>query len=238
MKVLKMGNGKNKTTSVPLTIKGKEQEPKVVTVNDKAATRQAIINYLEERLPIISRNKFLERSDWHAKPPKGQLEEDWNYFGIVFHHQGNSPQHSCAAMYGSMKEVQDMHLSKYDDIGYHYAVSCTGEVAEGRDIRFKGSHVKNRNTGLIGILLLGDYTEPGEAGIEDSWDILYYNRKVPETQWRSAVVLAHALTTYFNIKKLGGHREFALSSDDRTCPGNIAMPLIQTLRSSMGLGAP
>ena len=74
-----------------MTIKGKEQEPKVVTVNDKAATRQAIINYLEERLPIISRNKFLERSDWHAKPPKGQLEEDWNYFGIVFHHQGNSP---------------------------------------------------------------------------------------------------------------------------------------------------
>ena len=32
-----------------------------ITVNDRAATRKAIINYLEKFLPVISKNKFLER---------------------------------------------------------------------------------------------------------------------------------------------------------------------------------
>ena len=33
-----------------------------ITVNDRAATRKAIINYLEKFLPVISKNKFLETS--------------------------------------------------------------------------------------------------------------------------------------------------------------------------------
>ncbi|WP_373741301.1 hypothetical protein [Neisseria sp.] len=118
-----------------------------ITVNDRAATQQAIINYLEKHLPVISDNKFLERSEWKARAAKAGLEDKWNYTSIVIHHQGNSPQHACSAMYGALPEVQNKHMDKdgCSDIGYHYAIGCLGTIAEGRDIRFKGSHVKNNN---------------------------------------------------------------------------------------------
>lgn len=33
----------------------------------------------------------------------------------------------------------------FDNIGYHYIIDYDGIIAEGRDIRFRGSHVRNNN---------------------------------------------------------------------------------------------
>ena len=52
-----------------------------------------------------------------------------------------------------------MDKKDFSDIGYHYVVDCTGVIAEGRDIRFKGSHVNKNNAKKIGILLLGDFSK-------------------------------------------------------------------------------
>ena len=43
-----------------------------------------------------------------------------------------------------------MDKKDFSDIGYHYVVDCTGVIAEGRDIRFKGSHVNKNNAKKIG----------------------------------------------------------------------------------------
>lgn len=219
-----------------------------ITVNDRAATRQAIINYLEKHLPVISDNKFLERSEWKARAAKSGLEDEWDYTSIVIHHQGNSPQHTCSAIYGALPEVQNKHMDKdgYSDIGYHYAISCLGTIAEGRDIRFKGSHVKNNNSKKIGILLLGDFSKPGEASISfddpstwaDQFDYFYYMRQLPESQLSALRVLIRCLMKFFKINELGGHKEFALSGDVRTCPGSIAMEKIVELRKEFGLKKP
>ena len=65
-----------------------------------------LLNYLEKNLPVVSKNKFLERCEWEAREAKNGLEKEWNYTSIVIHHQGNSPQHTCSAIYGALKEVQ------------------------------------------------------------------------------------------------------------------------------------
>ena len=236
-----------KKTSITLQ-SGEHAEIVRVTVNDRAATRQAIITYLEERLPVISKNKFLERSEWGARAAKEGLEDEWGYTSIVIHHQGNSPQYGCSAMFGALPEVQNKHMDGdgYSDIGYHYAIGCHGTVAEGRDIRFKGSHVKNNNSKKIGILLLGDFSRPGEASISltdpstwaDQFDYFYYMRQLSESQLSALRVLIRCLIRFFNINKLGGHKEFALSEDVRTCPGSVAMEKIVELRKEFNLQKP
>ena len=218
-----------------------------IPVNDPAATRKAIINYLEKYLPVVSKNKFLERWEWEAREAKNGLEKEWNYTSIVIHHQGNSPQHTCSAIYGALKEVQNKHMDKKDfsDIGYHYVVDCTGVIAEGRDIRFKGSHVNKNNAKKIGILLLGDFSKKGEAKFSftdfstwaDQFDSTYM-REIPEAQLSALKVLIKCLNEYFNISELGGHKEFALSGDTRTCPGSVAMEKIVELRKEFKLNEP
>lgn len=210
-----------------------------INCNNRAATRQAIINIIKTKHQIT----VIERSNWNAIPPKGLLEDDWDYKGITIHHYGNSG--SCDSNVSEVaKDVQNRHISNgYDDIGYHYIISCTGEISEARDIRYKGSHVKQNNTGLIGILLQGDYTERGESDI-DSWSgfldqfDFFSSGDVSEFQYKSLKNLCIVLLDLFNIEELGGHREFALLKDNRTCPGNIAMKRVEQLRRELSLKKP
>jgi hypothetical protein len=39
-----------------------------------------------------------------------------------------------------------------------------GNIYEGRDLRFKGEHVREHNTGAIGVVLLENLAEPQEGG--------------------------------------------------------------------------
>lgn len=138
-----------------------------------------------------------------------------------------------------------MDNEKWSDIGYHYLISCNGEISEGRDIRFKGSHVMKNNSQRIGILLLGDFSERGEFWkwskpldtIGDQIDFSH-EKQLTRAQLESLELLCSILKYYFKISYLGGYREFALPDDYRTCPGNIAMKKISELRQKLRLSKP
>ncbi|MFU2060075.1 N-acetylmuramoyl-L-alanine amidase [Avibacterium volantium] len=238
------------TTTIGLE---KEYEVKehVIKTNDKAATRQTIINRVNNNLKERFGTQFIERSGWKAKPPKKKLTEGWNYNAIVIHHQGNSNFGFCCG--DPINETQKIQQSEmkgsqnFDDIGYHYIVSCEGNILEGRDIRFQGSHVNENNSNKIGILLLGDYSEIGELSWDKRGSIrdylidnldLFYSLSVPEIQGYACITLIEALLSVFFIKQLGGHREFALPGDHRTCPGNVGMQFVTYLRQHFQLSAP
>lgn len=233
-----------------------KQHAVTIAVNDRAATRQAIITRLKQKGFTL-----LERSSWNAKPPKQDLTPtNWDYHDIVIHHAGHS--YSCAVNgQGSIEQIrkaQDYDMKKFSDIAYHYAVSCPGEVIEARDIRFVGSHVKGNNTGKIGIVLLENLAEAGEAWQQE------YSRK---SMWerlkgtldiaRDAVASDHAMPTkiqiealsalietlkeFFNIAALGGHREYqalAPGNDGRACPGKYGMQVVAEMRIKFDLKAP
>lgn len=114
-----------------------------ISVDNRAATRQAIIHALSGR-----GYKLIERSECHAKPPTGAAKEShWDYRDIVLHHTGRS--YSCGALsIDEMRRMQTEDMSRsppFDDAGYHYAILCQGEIYEGRDIRFIGEHVAGDN---------------------------------------------------------------------------------------------
>lgn len=229
-----------------------------IKVDDRAATRQAILTSLKRRgYPLF------ERSSWKAKPPKNALSPShFDYHDIVIHHAGRS--YACAVdESGAMEQVRtaqsyDMDRHQFDDIGYHYAVSCLGELFEARDIRFIGSHVKGGNTGKIGIVLLENLAEAGEAwqqeysdkslwqkfksALDIARDATAVRHSMPTTaQVEALSVLIQTLTAFFNITALGGHREYqrlAPDNEGRACPGKHGMQIVEAMRAKFELSAP
>ena len=214
--------------------------PIPVSVNDRAATREAII----KKVQSLSAT-FVERSSWGAVKGKPEMVMDWDYSMIALHHAGRS--HSCTPGAEQMQEIQKGHLSqKYDDIGYHYGIDCTGQILEGRDIRFQGSSVLKYNTGLIGIVLLDNLTTPEEGG---DWvakgrvalDSIGYSTTnvIPAAQIDALMHLIDALKSVFVIKHFGGHREYpGQASEGKICPGNVGMELVKNIRAKTQLLPP
>ncbi|WP_414444142.1 peptidoglycan recognition family protein [Burkholderia sp. 22PA0106] len=242
-------------TSAPIVLEGGKNNAISIPVNDRAATRQAIITTLARK-----GHKLIERSSWHAEAPRAAMREShWDYQDIVIHHAGRS--YSCGAP--SMTEIQraqrdDMRRSiPFDDIGYHYAISCQGVIYEGRDIRYVGEHVSGGNTGKVGIVLLADLVKAGEAYEQEYKDMslgqrikalpqilvdrLVINHDKPtEPQVKALGTLSEVLKEFFNITRLGGHREYQMltNGNGRACPGDLGMTIVKSMRSQLGLSAP
>ncbi|TCF97916.1 N-acetylmuramoyl-L-alanine amidase [Paraburkholderia strydomiana] len=231
-------------TSGQTRLDSEEAEAIYISVNNRAATRQAIIN----RVRHASMN-FVERSDWAAHKNRApRMHDDWNYTKIALHHAGRS--FTCGSGALQLQDIQEMQMGRVaassDDIGYHYALDCFGNVFEGRDIRFKGEHVHNYNTGVVGIVLLENMTDPGEghdgvAKVTKLLDLMGLKQKpqVPENQKSSLATFIAILQDFFYITTLGGHREFpGQLGEGKICPGNAGLALVNEMRKSTGLRAP
>ncbi|SCK30742.1 peptidoglycan recognition family protein [Vogesella sp. LIG4] len=215
-----------------------------ITINDRAATREAIIHAVR-RAGV----EFVPRSDWAAhKSRNGNMVDDWNYQQVAIHHAGRS--FSCGPAALQLQQIQEMQMGKSraaaDDIAYHYAIDCFGTVYEGRDIRFKGEHVHNFNTGVIGVMLLENLTtaEEGKDFVAMARTVLSamglaHPPAIPAMQAESVETLVRVLQQFFEIKKLGGHREFPRQlGEGKICPGNIGLVFVKTLRNKLGLSLP
>lgn len=222
-----------------------------IKVDDKAATRQAIIAALRREGVT-----FLSRSDWKAKPSQRSDGPDWNFHAIALHHAGNS--YSCSADGADqLRKAEATDIASFGHVSYHYAIACDGMLYEALDIREKGAHIASGNTGVIGIVMLADMSLPGEAYREEyakksllgkvrgavEWgaDELSSSPSRPsETQVKSLTALVKVLRRYFTIDTLGGHREFQQiqTGDGRACPGAYGMELVDRLRAELRIGAP
>lgn len=224
--------------------KADKAEVRDIHIRDRAATRQAII--------IKLRNmgiRFTTQSEWKAIRPKDEPSQDWNQHSIVIHHAGNS--YSCSADgVAQLRKIETMHFDKFKQVGYHYAIDCNGTIYEALDIRYKGAHLDKANTGAIGIVFITDFSDPGEAwehGPGNPGEFLEILRDAfseepsppPAVQINAAMALVRVLIDYFQIQKLGGHREFAARlGDKRSCPGRIGLEIVDAMRKKFGISTP
>lgn len=219
-----------------------KQDPMVVTVNDRAGTRQAIIEAIQKRSA-----EFIERSGWSAlKTVPSKTENDWHYRKIAIHHVGRNS--SCGLGRQQMQEIQKMHLSKtWGDIGYHYGIDCNGSIFEGTDIRNKGTNLEMFNTSVIGIVLLANLAEPSDN--LDGAGLLMGAKKflglsaptvATDSQKSSLKNLIESLRQFFQIGELGGHCEFPRqnSNSSKICPGFNGLKLVEELRTWSKLAYP
>jgi hypothetical protein len=123
----------------------------------------AVADQEKVRQIIIDRLGVVERKQWQALNPAKLPENDWNYHSIAIHHAGNS--FSCGAHgVDSLRQAEKIDMNSFGQMSYHYAIDCKGVIYEALDIRDKGKHVANANTGVIGLVFLADLSIRGEAG--------------------------------------------------------------------------
>jgi uncharacterized Zn-binding protein involved in type VI secretion len=229
------------TTRVEQVLHGETPRPIAITVNDRAATREAIIQKVREL-----GHGFVERSGWHAKPPGKPLERDWDYSMIALHHAGRS--YSCNAGGEQMQDIQSFQQNKeFDDIGYHFGIDCSGIIYEGRDIRSKGGHLLAYNSNVLGIVLLNNLTTPEEGKdfvtlARTALDYLGLSttNPLPSLQVNATINLITVLKDIYDIEHFGGHREFPHQDEGeaKICPGNVGMNLVKKIRAKTRLRKP
>ena len=113
--------------------------------------------------------KLLRRADWKALPPTANYTPHAPFYFTLHHTQAHYPK-TMAESIAEMQFIQDFHQNGrgWIDIAYHFLIDPMGNIFEGRPIKAMGAHVKNRNTGNIGISIMGNYHPPVSNPFTDS----------------------------------------------------------------------
>ena len=94
-------------------------------------------------------------------------------------------------------EIDQWHKDRgWNGIGYHYVIRRDGKVEDGRPIEKVGAHCLGRNTGSIGICLVGR--------VSFALD-----------QFKALRELVFDLAKKYDAKTVAGHRDF---DPHKTCP--------------------
>lgn len=107
-------------------------------------------------------------------------------------------------------EIRRWHLARgWRDIGYHYLIDRDGSSIEGRPLDQTGAHVKGRNTGTIGVCLLGGHGSSENDAFADNFTL---------EQDAALRQLIDALVSRHGPMKVTGHNQYAA----KACPGFYA----------------
>jgi N-acetyl-anhydromuramyl-L-alanine amidase AmpD len=101
--------------------------------------------------------------------------------------------------------IRGWHLTRgFNDVGYHYVITRTGEVQKGRDEEVVGAHAKGYNTNSVGICLVGGLNEKGTPDANFTF-----------AQYRALKYLISDLQMRYGMDlEIKGHREVA----NKACP--------------------
>lgn len=112
-------------------------------------------------LPDSAPFTVIRRQAWQAAPPKEPYTPHTPQYFTLHHTQAHYPKTREEAI-AEMQFIQDFHQNGrgWIDIAYHFLIDPLGNIYEGRPIKALGAHVKNRNTGNIGISIMGNYHPP------------------------------------------------------------------------------
>ena len=115
---------------------------------------------------------------------------------ITIHHDGMTPFTSTSrnSAASRLETIRISHLrrggGRWGDIGYHFAIDPAGRLWQGRPLTWQGAHVKARNEGNIGVVVLGNYERQGvnraqAAAIESTLRALMRTYNVPVSRVRT-----------------------------------------------------
>ena len=166
---------------------------------------------------VAPSSMVVSRAGWGARHPSKVCGGAHNPYRMSIHHTG-IPSSDGGNPAARMRQMQAYHIDNRDwcDIGYHFVVSQSGIVYQGRSTsRRTGAHVGGQNTGNVGISLIGDYSSrtPPSAQMDAAAKIV---RWVHQTDSIS-----------LNRTNVKGHREWP--GQWTNCPGNNLLSLIPTI---------
>ena len=162
---------------------------------------------------------FVPRADWGAQPPKEAYSEHAPDRFTMHHTAGRQPKTYDEAL-KEVQFIQDFHMNGrgWIDIGYHFLISPTGQVFQGRPEHVRGAHVLNHNTGNLGVSLMGNYHPP-------------VSHEPTDGELKAFVALGKRLVADYKmpIENIKAHRD--LQSTD--CPGDILYAALPELKEQI-----
>jgi hypothetical protein len=159
---------------------------------------------------------------WAKAPPDfSELNPMLPVTAITVHHDGMDDlvyATDTPTMAARIERYRMSHRGNgWADIGYHLVIDRAGTLWQGRAIRWQGAHVKNRNEGNVGVLVMGNF-----------------ERQQPTAAQMRTLdrVLRDLMRTYRVPKsRVYTHREWP---DAQTaCPGRNLQPKVASLRTRL-----
>ena len=202
----------------PLTRELPVERPTPAAIEDhddgRRTTRQA----------IAPASLVIPRADWGARNPDKICSSVVTPYRVSIHHTAQ-PSDDGPDPAARMRQMQAFHMDTrgWCDIGYHFVVSQSGNIYQGRsDERRPGAHVGGENSGNIGISLIGNYQQD----------------QPPMTQLGAVVRLLRWVKDTYEIAwdrdHVKGHTEWPGQST--SCPGTNVLSRIDDLMAQVDGG--
>ena len=180
---------------------------------------------------MIPAPPIVTRSQWSATAATGMIRAMSSYEHVVVHHAVGNFASTFSEGKREMRKIQSHHMQKngWVDIGYHFLIDSAGNIYQGRTYAEKkplakkpklplGAHVKQQNSGKLGVCLLGCY-HPPKASCNDTLSAASID---------ACVNLIGFLCEGYGIaaNAIKGHRDFL----NTACPGNTVFAQLPTIR--------
>ena len=144
---------KRVTSSLPSPIWSGTQKPQL-----ELPVQEAVLPEPSATLGAISRRVWAK-----GQPIPKHMNRMLPAKYITIHHDGmtsfTSTSKSSAAL--RLETIRRSHLrrdgGRWGDIGYHFAIDPAGRLWQGRPLNWQGAHVKAKNEGNIGVVVLGNF---------------------------------------------------------------------------------
>ena len=173
-------------------------------------------------LPVSSQSfGAISRSSWaKGSPIPRHMNRMLPARYITVHHDGMSSftSSSKSSAASRLETIRKSHLrrdgGRWGDIGYHFAIDPAGRLWQGRPLTWQGAHVKAKNEGNIGIVVLGNYAR----------------QSVNRAQTAAINTTLRTLMNTFNVpmSRVRTHQEWAATA----CPGKSLQRAVVGLRGS------
>jgi hypothetical protein len=177
---------------------------------------------------------LITRADWGAEPFRGTPVPLANptYDFMTWHHAAGYSAENREEGEAQMRAIQQLHqdVRGWSDVGYHFAIDRAGNLYQGRPfmdnstnlsqvpVLARGAHVGERNTGNVGVVIMGCYHPPEGS---------YCEQEITPEAFNTYIVLFSFLSERYDIEPsmIRGHRDFSSTA----CPGDNNYVLIPTL---------
>ena len=161
------------------------------------------------------------RASWTGmRPDYGDMNRMAPIRAITVHHDGLPSPLASSGIRDTEDRLRLIRRAHVDhrgwaDIGYHYAIDRGGRVWACRPVTWQGAHVKDRNEGNIGILVLGNFEIERPTSAQLS--ALAMHLKTLSVAYRVPV------------SRIYTHREWPGAATQ--CPGRNLQPSVNRIRS-------
>lgn len=155
---------------------------------------------------------------------------------LIVHHSAGS--NNVTDFTQAVRNIYLYHLevNGWDDVGYNYLIAPNGQVYQGRDDlgegpedNIKGAHFCGKNTGTMGVCLMGNYDE---VEVPDS----AFSSLIQLLTWKSVKenmdpreYIIHPPGGSETLGRIAGHRDGCATR----CPGDNAYALLDELKDSV-----